>query len=385
MAQYVRILVRMPVHHAPDAAAAARSGVARHCGVGLCRLRCGRVVVVGCDARLGRCRARASRGAAARRDTRERRRVRPGRAGYSALVARRPSDTEGQIGSGRASVGRGCDSTGRLAWLADRRRATRASQRARPGRASAKPLADGSPPGVPVRVAFDQPVRAVVYTVGGNGRRVGRDAQRDLAGSACGDRFGRDLGAAREWERLGPPASVSWFPVSRVPVLIRPLNRARITPITPLRLTFSQPVAAVLGSVRPTLTPRARGRWRKVDSHTLLFVPAAPGVPFASELELGVRRRSPSVGAHGAHDPSDSLDRSTRLDPPAAATARRGRLPPTRLDSRRRRSPAHAAGAGSRGDRRACRPLPLALREHPSRAARPLEPRPSPTRSSGAP
>jgi hypothetical protein len=76
-----------------------------------------------------------------------------------------------------------------------------------------------------------------------------------------------------------------------VPVLISsPQPGARVTPITPLRLTFSQPVAAVLGSARPTLTPPARGRWRQLDSHTLLFVPAASGFPFATELELSVRR-----------------------------------------------------------------------------------------------
>jgi hypothetical protein len=74
---------------------------------------------------------------------------------------------------------------------------------------------------VPVRVAFDQPVTAVAYSVAGrvarhvNGtRRALSLGRRAVTGSA------EISAAARAWERLGPPVSVSWFPVSRVPVLI---------------------------------------------------------------------------------------------------------------------------------------------------------------------
>jgi hypothetical protein len=148
------------------------------------------------------------------------------------------------------------------------------------------------PAGQPVRVAFDQTVTAVVYTVAGNVTRRADGTRRAISLGRRPATGSADISAsARTWERLGPPVSVSWFPPSRVPVLISsPQPGARITPITPLRLTFSQPVAAVLGSARPTLTPPTRGRWRQLDSHTLLFVPAAPGLPFASELQLGMRR-----------------------------------------------------------------------------------------------
>jgi len=147
------------------------------------------------------------------------------------------------------------------------------------------------PAGVPVRVAFDQPVMAVAYTVAGNAAHYVGGTRRAISlGRPAVTGSVAISAAARRWERLGPPVSVSWFPASRVPVLISsPQPGARITPMTPLRLTFSQPVADVLGSARPTLTPPTRGRWRQLDSHTLLFVPAAPGLPFASELQLSVR------------------------------------------------------------------------------------------------
>jgi hypothetical protein len=179
---------------------------------------------------------------------------------------------------------------GWLGWLIGGERRERLSVRAPVAQLQSRWLTVRS--GVPVRVAFDRPVTAVIYTAAGNGaRRVdGRRraislGRRAVTGSA------EISAAAGTWERLGPPVTVSWFPASPVPVLISsPQPGARVTPITPLRLTFSQPIAAVLGSARPTLTPPARGRWRQLDSHTLLFVPAASGFPFATELELSVTR-----------------------------------------------------------------------------------------------
>jgi hypothetical protein len=179
---------------------------------------------------------------------------------------------------------------GWLGWLIGSERRERLSVRAPVAHLQSRWLTVRS--GVPVHAAFDQPVTAVVYTVAGNGaRRVDGTRRAISLGRRAVTGSAEISAAARAWERLGPPVSVSWFPASPVPVLISsPQPDARITPITPLRLTFSQPVATVLGSARPTLTPPARGRWRQLDSHTLLFVPAASGVPFASELELSVGR-----------------------------------------------------------------------------------------------
>jgi hypothetical protein len=145
------------------------------------------------------------------------------------------------------------------------------------------------PVGSAVRVAFDRPVSAVGYGVGGN------LARRELHGTRRSILLGRRAAtgslevsaAARSWERLGAPVTVSWFPPARAPVLISsPSPGARITPVTPIRLTFSKPVADVLGSARPRLSPSTPGRWRQTDSHTLLFVPSGLGTPLATELHI---------------------------------------------------------------------------------------------------
>jgi hypothetical protein len=175
------------------------------------------------------------------------------------------------------------------------------------------------PTGVPVRVAYDQPVTAAVYVVPGNGaRHVGGTRRTISLGRRAVTGSAEISASARTWERLGPPASVSWFPASHVPVLISsPQPDARITPVTPLRLTFSQSVTDVLGSARPTLTPPTRGRWRQLDSHTLLFSPAAPGVPLASTLQLSVGR---AVAVRSGH--TVRTTRRLRWTVPAGSTLR---------------------------------------------------------------
>jgi lipoprotein-anchoring transpeptidase ErfK/SrfK len=177
---------------------------------------------------------------------------------------------------------------GWLGWLIGSERRERLSVRAPVAHPQSRWLT--VPVGTPVRIGFDQPVTSVVYTGVGasSGRLQGTRRWISLGRRAATGSIEISV-SARTWERLGPPVSISWFPASRMPVLIsNPPPGARITPITPLRLTFSKPVSDLLGSARPTLTPRPRGHWRQLDSHTLVFVPAAAGIPFASELQLDV-------------------------------------------------------------------------------------------------
>src|SRR5205823_9556070 len=106
--------------------------------------------------------------------------------------------------------------------------------------------------------------------------------------------------AARSWERLGAPVAVSWFPPARLPVAVTtPAPGTRLVPATPIRLTFSQPVADVLGDAQPKLSPRTAGHWRQTDSHTLLFVPSGFGAPFATNLRVDVHRAIAVTGASG--------------------------------------------------------------------------------------
>ena len=66
--------------------------------------------------------------------------------------------------------------------------------------------------------------------------------------------------AARAWERLSTPVRVSWFPARPYPqLLVEPEPEAKLTPGGPLTLTFSEPVADVLGSARPRVSPCRAG------------------------------------------------------------------------------------------------------------------------------
>jgi lipoprotein-anchoring transpeptidase ErfK/SrfK len=93
---------------------------------------------------------------------------------------------------------------------------------------------------------------------------------------------------------------VSWFPPARSPVLVSsPAPGARLSPAAPIRLTFSKPLAAVLGSARPRLSPHTRGHWQQTDSHTLVFVPSGFGAGLATDLGVQLPRAVAMVGPAG--------------------------------------------------------------------------------------
>ena len=156
------------------------------------------------------------------------------------------------------------------------------------------------PSGSPVNVSFDRPVSAVAY---------GRLRRRALARPGRSLTLGRRAlagtiavaAAARPWERLGRPVTVSWFPRANAPVaLSSPMPGARLAPAAPIRLTFSEPVADALGSTRPQLSPRTPGRWSQPDSHTLLFVPSGFGARFDSDLRVDLPRAVAVAGPSGS-------------------------------------------------------------------------------------
>jgi hypothetical protein len=151
----------------------------------------------------------------------------------------------------------------------------------------------------PVKLSFDQPVSAVAY---GRGRRALARPERSVTLERRAPAGTVAVAAApRTWERLGRPVTVSWFPPATLPVaLSSPAPGARIAPAAPIRLTFSEPVADVLGGERPQLSPGTPGRWRQPDSHTLLFVPSGFGARFDSELRLDLPRNVAVAGLSGA-------------------------------------------------------------------------------------
>lgn len=150
-------------------------------------------------------------------------------------------------------------------------------------------------PGAAVRVQFDRPVSSVAYDQGGGPMRAVPGGGRSIVALPLGQRSAAGsvevAASARPWERLGSPVTVSWFPAARLPVLLtEPAAGAQISPVEPLRLTFSKPIAAVLGSARPSFASPVHGRWSEPDSHTITFVPAGFGVALATNLRLRLPR-----------------------------------------------------------------------------------------------
>lgn len=149
------------------------------------------------------------------------------------------------------------------------------------------------PSGSEVRVSFDRPVSAVSYGSTGaltDHRLSGAQSSVSLGPHASTGAI--EIAAApRPWERLGAPTQVSWFPPSQAPVMVSfPAAGARISPATPIDLTFSKPVGEVLGSAHPRLSPSTPGHWRETNSHTLVFTPSGLGAPLASQLQVQLPR-----------------------------------------------------------------------------------------------
>jgi len=143
-------------------------------------------------------------------------------------------------------------------------------------------LGSGAP-----RVSFDQPVREVAYGTSGHLRRERFALPRSSINIGPHEAAGTVLiaSAARPWERLSPPESVTWFPATPLPsVAASPPPGTAVSPATPLRLTFSKPVTNVLGSAQPTLSSGASGSWRQTDSHTFIFTPSGYGAGLATSV-----------------------------------------------------------------------------------------------------
>ncbi len=142
--------------------------------------------------------------------------------------------------------------------------------------------------GVPLRIRFDRPVDRVAIdgrTMRVGGARVVELGTRPASGTL------QVAAAARPWEQIGAPVRVTWFPATKEPaVLVSPAPQAVVSPVVPLRLVFAQPVAHVLGSEHPRLSPAVAGRWSEPDAHTLVFRPAGFGFPFGTSVRLQLGR-----------------------------------------------------------------------------------------------
>ena len=145
------------------------------------------------------------------------------------------------------------------------------------------------PSGSAVTISFDTPVAEV--SLGGSVTSLARPRRVVSVGIvARGVRAAGSVtvaAAARSWEHLSAPVRVSWFTVQRdAQVLTAPSRSTMLAPTSSLTLIFSEPVAEVLGSARPTVTPATAGRWRLIDAHTLAFQPKGFGFAFGERVRV---------------------------------------------------------------------------------------------------
>ena len=148
--------------------------------------------------------------------------------------------------------------------------------------------------GAPVQLHFVTPASYIQLKLPGyKNQRVnlGKPRTRFSTGlQATGpNRFGvlTVSSAARTWERLSAPQRVSWFPTgARLEAVVSPAPGAVIEPSTPIQLTLSEPVKAVLGRVRPTLDPAVPGSWVQTAPNQLTFHPTGSGYPLGRHVTL---------------------------------------------------------------------------------------------------
>ncbi len=167
------------------------------------------------------------------------------------------------------------------------------------------------PAGAEVRIRFDMPVQAVAYGSAGDlTQRTLARVHDSISLGAQGETGATEIAAAaRPWESLGAPILVSWFPPSRTPVMVSlPAAGARISPATPLHLSFSRPVSEVLGSGHPTLSSGTPGRWRESDSHTLVFTPSGLDAALGSKLRVRLPRPVAVTAGTGGLRSTDQIE-----------------------------------------------------------------------------
>jgi hypothetical protein len=162
--------------------------------------------------------------------------------------------------------------------------------------------------GAPLRLAFDQPVRTLAYGAPEHlRRRVLARARSQITLARSGEAGSIEVAAApRSWETLPAPALVSWFPAGAGPsAVLTPTPGTRVSPTTPIYVTFSEPVSVALGGQMPRLRPAAAGRWSTVDSHTIVFTPSGYGFGLGTPVTLQLPHAVRLLGT--GHDGSASV------------------------------------------------------------------------------
>jgi peptidoglycan hydrolase-like protein with peptidoglycan-binding domain len=187
---------------------------------------------------------------------------------------------------------------GWIAWLAGRRDSERLSLRT--PSASLRERYVTLPNGSPLRLAFDASVTRLVYGQPEHLHyRLLGQPRSEITLARTAEAGSIEVAAApRTWEHLPPASLVSWFPAgAHASAVLSPRPGTRITPTTPIFLSFSQPVSDALGSSEPRLTPATSGSWQPIDSHTIVFRPRGYGFGLDTPVTLSLPRTVRLIGA----------------------------------------------------------------------------------------
>ncbi len=122
------------------------------------------------------------------------------------------------------------------------------------------------------------------------------------------------------WEK-SPSAAISYFPAGGpASAVAQPAPGTAITPATPIRISFSKPVAQVLGKGMPTLVPATSGRWKQVSERAVEFTPTGYGYGLNARVQVvlpaGVRLVGGQAGTPNSGSwtvPNGSLLRAQQL------------------------------------------------------------------------
>jgi hypothetical protein len=143
--------------------------------------------------------------------------------------------------------------------------------------------------GTRLRLRFKAPIEA--YEVGTGPAKLARHVLPTPASSIPLPQAGPAgslyvAAQVHQWEK-SPTAQISYFPAGgSASAVAQPAPGTPITPATPIQISFSQPVAKVLGQRLPTLTPATSGSWKRVSDREIEFTPTGYGYGLDARVQV---------------------------------------------------------------------------------------------------
>jgi peptidoglycan hydrolase-like protein with peptidoglycan-binding domain len=163
--------------------------------------------------------------------------------------------------------------------------------------------------GAPLKLHFKAPIEAYEYgTTAHNLKRTVLHKPSSVVTVPHSGQAGTLYVAAQihKWESSSS-AQISYFPGGHTATAVSyPSPGKTINPTTPITLSFSKPVAKVLGSHRPTITPATSGSWKQISSHRLEFVPSGYGYGLDAHVQIALPNGVRLVGGQSGTATSGS-------------------------------------------------------------------------------